>query len=752
MYRFRPFSCSVVLVPGGCCWDLLSLITPFKRYCACCEIGRNSAAELAQLCDETILPPPELFDTARCCSSLDNDQTMYLLPPPAEFDNVSRASSTADLPLPPPSAFYDHVDGLSSSADSRLLCSKSVDTCQRRAAAQRDSGDVSVYNGVDYGDDDRITEAPEDALNSGRCARLWNGVHHPSGAEIMLTADSDEKLLVPVSTPYSSVAVNCPQQARVVAMNVMDKLDELCRSQGPPVYSGPPSSAAVSIPVLHETTSRTATGTGTGGNRVEQRRSIGQSWSDGLFICDIDAGSSLSDKTSKRHSAGASMADVVVSSSAALGARPKVPLLKSRSAFDGLDWKRRPGILRAQSAGVVSPHHQQMTSRRLMSRYVPDGREFSVHSETRRVQVTEDLRHRSLEPDDIQSRTATSTSNSRIASVLSDSSLPSTMTELSSSVGETRRFFSQQSLTSGHKNLLEQASERRKATRLTPKLGLRGSSSTETSEVPESQAFDSDVSHLVGEEQTPGGRPVRGLDELSSNIVESVTSQCLPLTSAERSMETIRVSRPPSLVVRTSSSEVGSPARRVLVAQSLSLSDNNVQSTASDVEPRQLPPRHAPLCSPETSFDTTSEAASGRASPATTSVSTFQGNFSELTVSAGDEAIADSSTTSTTAAERHFIVVAIDFGTTYSGYAFSFVRDPDSVHMMRRWEGGDPGVVNQKTPTTLLLDPTGKFHSFGYAARDSYHDLDTQEAKKWLYFDKFKMVLHHNAVSIKYLS
>ena len=35
----------------------------------------------------------------------------------------------------------------------------------------------------------------------------------------------------------------------------------------------------------------------------------------------------------------------------------------------------------------------------------------------------------------------------------------------------------------------------------------------------------------------------------------------------------------------------------------------------------------------------------------------------------------------------HFVVVAIDFGTTYSGYAFSFTRDPDSVHMMKKWEG-----------------------------------------------------------------
>ena len=66
--------------------------------------------------------------------------------------------------------------------------------------------------------------------------------------------------------------------------------------------------------------------------------------------------------------------------------------------------------------------------------------------------------------------------------------------------------------------------------------------------------------------------------------------------------------------------------------------------------------------------------------------------------------------------------------------------------MMRRWEGGDPGVTNQKTPTTLLLKPNGTFHSFGFGARDFYHDLDASEAKRWYYFDKFKMTLHGSEV------
>ncbi|XP_064320303.1 heat shock 70 kDa protein 12A isoform X2 [Phalacrocorax carbo] len=88
------------------------------------------------------------------------------------------------------------------------------------------------------------------------------------------------------------------------------------------------------------------------------------------------------------------------------------------------------------------------------------------------------------------------------------------------------------------------------------------------------------------------------------------------------------------------------------------------------------------------------------------------------------------------------VVVAIDFGTTSSGYAYSFTKEPECIHVMRRWEGGDPGVSSQKTPTTILLTPERKFHSFGYAARDFYHDLDPTESKHWLYFEKFKMKLH----------
>lgn len=55
-------------------------------------------------------------------------------------------------------------------------------------------------------------------------------------------------------------------------------------------------------------------------------------------------------------------------------------------------------------------------------------------------------------------------------------------------------------------------------------------------------------------------------------------------------------------------------------------------------------------------------------------------------------------------------------------------------------------MAHQKTPTCLLLTPEGAFHSFGYTARDYYHDLDPEEARDWLYFEKFKMKIHSATV------
>lgn len=94
------------------------------------------------------------------------------------------------------------------------------------------------------------------------------------------------------------------------------------------------------------------------------------------------------------------------------------------------------------------------------------------------------------------------------------------------------------------------------------------------------------------------------------------------------------------------------------------------------------------------------------------------------------------------------VVVAIDFGTTYSGYAYSLVTAPDEIFLMKRAQVGQYGAMNHKIPTILLLNEHGGFHSFGFEAREAYHDLDETDSRKWLYFEKFKMELHSRKVYI----
>ncbi|KAK3100172.1 hypothetical protein FSP39_015747 [Pinctada imbricata] len=94
------------------------------------------------------------------------------------------------------------------------------------------------------------------------------------------------------------------------------------------------------------------------------------------------------------------------------------------------------------------------------------------------------------------------------------------------------------------------------------------------------------------------------------------------------------------------------------------------------------------------------------------------------------------------------LVAAIDFGTTFSGYAFSFkhdyVRDPLKINASN-WIAGTQTLISPKAPTTVLLDTKKQFHAFGYEAENKYSELvDEGKHKGWLYFSRFKMKLHNN--------
>ncbi|XP_056019635.1 heat shock 70 kDa protein 12B-like isoform X3 [Ostrea edulis] len=97
------------------------------------------------------------------------------------------------------------------------------------------------------------------------------------------------------------------------------------------------------------------------------------------------------------------------------------------------------------------------------------------------------------------------------------------------------------------------------------------------------------------------------------------------------------------------------------------------------------------------------------------------------------------------------LIAAIDFGSTYSGYAFSF-KDDFQINPLKiytnNWSAEQSGGISYKAPTTVLLKPDQTFHSFGYDAEDKYATLtEADEHEGWYYFSRFKMKLM-NALDI----
>lgn len=100
-----------------------------------------------------------------------------------------------------------------------------------------------------------------------------------------------------------------------------------------------------------------------------------------------------------------------------------------------------------------------------------------------------------------------------------------------------------------------------------------------------------------------------------------------------------------------------------------------------------------------------------------------------------------------------FLVVAIDFGTTFSGYAFQFRHDYESdgirsIFANTSWVAdGGSGLISWKTPTTLLLNADDSFNSFGYEAEQEYQELiESDGHHDYHYFRRFKMMLHDKMI------
>ncbi|KAM4731313.1 heat shock 70 kDa protein 12A-like [Anableps anableps] len=87
-------------------------------------------------------------------------------------------------------------------------------------------------------------------------------------------------------------------------------------------------------------------------------------------------------------------------------------------------------------------------------------------------------------------------------------------------------------------------------------------------------------------------------------------------------------------------------------------------------------------------------------------------------------------------------IIAIDFGTAYSGYAYSVTpRDKESNPILKKW-GGELGLDTPKTPTSILFDEHGEFMKFGYEAKTAYINVRGEDAKNQYFFENFKMALY----------
>lgn len=72
---------------------------------------------------------------------------------------------------------------------------------------------------------------------------------------------------------------------------------------------------------------------------------------------------------------------------------------------------------------------------------------------------------------------------------------------------------------------------------------------------------------------------------------------------------------------------------------------------------------------------------------------------------------------------KHKTVAAIDFGTSYSGYAFSSQENPLEV-VTGKWKTNSSELLESlKTPTSLLFKSNGLVESFGYEAEQKFKAL-----------------------------
>nr|XP_021408505.1 heat shock 70 kDa protein 12A [Lonchura striata domestica] len=97
-------------------------------------------------------------------------------------------------------------------------------------------------------------------------------------------------------------------------------------------------------------------------------------------------------------------------------------------------------------------------------------------------------------------------------------------------------------------------------------------------------------------------------------------------------------------------------------------------------------------------------------------------------------------------ASQSVFVVAIDFGTSYSGYCFSLASGTDQIRQV--YWGAEHGLKTPKMPTSILFNQKQEFKYFGYDAVMKYKSLPSSQADSWYFFQNFKMQLYNTNVTL----
>lgn len=105
-----------------------------------------------------------------------------------------------------------------------------------------------------------------------------------------------------------------------------------------------------------------------------------------------------------------------------------------------------------------------------------------------------------------------------------------------------------------------------------------------------------------------------------------------------------------------------------------------------------------------------------------------------------------SSSSNSSPPNKHVLVIAIDFGTARSGYAWALVSAPDRIVTDQKWQCETP---NLKTRTDVLLNEKFNLVSFGEKALQDYFSLDDSAKQNHYFFEKFKMSLYGETMTAR---